>query len=220
MRVICVALALLAAALPAAHAAAATSSATKELHALFESEWERGLRENPVAASYQGDSRYDDRWADRSVDALARSHAADRAVLEALERIPPGRLSEADRLNRDLFARQYRGEVDAYEWGLRYLPITQRGGVQTAHQLAEVLPFKTVQDYENWIARLGSLDTYVDQTIVLMREGIRRGLVLPRVIMERVPAQIAKQVVAELAESPFYAPFRKMPGSIPLAEQE
>lgn len=220
MRVICVALALLAAALPAAHAAAATSSATKELHALFESEWERGLRENPVAASYQGDSRYDDRWADLSVDALARSHAADRAVLEALERIPPGRLSEADRLNRDLFARQYRGEVDAYEWGLRYLPITQRRGVQTAHQLAEILPFKTVQDYENWIARLGSLDTYVDQTIELMREGMRRGLVQPRVIMERVPAQIAKQVVADPAESPFYAPFRKMPDSIPLAEQE
>lgn len=220
MRVICVALALLAAALPAAHAAAATSSATKELHALFESEWERGLRENPVAASYQGDSRYDDRWADLSVDALARSHAADRAVLEALERIPPGRLSEADRLNRDLFARQYRGEVDAYEWGLRYLPITQRRGVQTAHQLAEILPFKTVQDYENWIARLGSLDTYVDQTIELMREGMRRGLVQPRVIMERVPAQIAKQVVADPADSPFYAPFRKMPDSIPLAEQE
>jgi prolyl oligopeptidase len=220
MRVICVALALLAAALPAAHAKAGTSSATKELHALFESEWERGLRENPVAASYQGDSRYDDRWADLSADALARSYAADRAVLEALERIPPGRLSEADRLNRELFARQYRGEVDTYEWGLRYLPITQRRGVQTAHQLAEILPFKTVQDYENWIARLGSLDTYVDQTIELMREGMRRGLVQPRVIMERVPAQIAKQVVADPAESPFYAPFRTMPDSIPLADQE
>jgi uncharacterized protein (DUF885 family) len=220
MRVICIALTLLAAALPATHATAATSSATKELHALFESEWERGLRENPVAASYQGDSRYDDRWADLSADALARSHAADRAVLEALERIPPGRLSEADRLNRELFARQYRGEIDAYEWGLRYLPITQRRGVQTAHQLAEILPFKTVQDYENWIARLGSLDTYVDQTIDLMREGMRRGLVQPRVIMERVPAQIAKQVVSDAAESPFYAPFRKMPESIPAADQE
>ena len=220
MRVICIALALLAAALPATHAAAPTSSAAKELHALFESEWERGLRENPVGASYQGDRRYDDRWADLSADALARSHAADRAVLEALERIPPAQLSEADRLNRDLFARQYRGEIDAYEWGLRYLPITQRRGVQTAHQLAEVLPFKTVQDYENWIARLGSLDTYVDQTIELMREGMRRGLVQPRVIMERVPAQIAKQVVTEPAESPFYAPFRKMPDSIPAADQE
>jgi prolyl oligopeptidase len=220
MRVIYIALALLAAALPATHATAATSSTTKELHALFESEWERGLRENPVAASFQGDSRYDDRWADLSADALARSHAADRAVLEALERIPPGQLSEADRLNRDLFARQYRGEVDAYEWGQRYLPITQRRGVQTAHQLTEILPFKSVQDYENWIARLGSLDTHVDQTIELMREGMRRGLVQPRVIMERVPAQVAKQLVTGPTESPFYAPFRKMPDSIPAAEQE
>jgi uncharacterized protein (DUF885 family) len=220
VRATCIAFTLLAATLPAAHAGAATSSATKELHALFESEWERGLRENPVGASYQGDSRYDDRWADLSADALARSHAADREVLEALERIAPGRLSEADRLNRDLFARQYRGEIDAYEWGLHYLPITQRRGVQTAHQLAEILPFRTARDYENWIARLGSLDTYVDQTIELMREGMRRGLVQPRVIMERVPAQIAKQVVTDPAESPFYAPFRKMPDSIPAADQE
>jgi prolyl oligopeptidase len=220
MRATVLALMLLAVATPAAQSAEPSSSATKELHALFESEWERGLRENPVAASYQGDSRYDDRWTDLSADALARSHAADRAVLESLERIPPSRLSEADRLNRDLFARQYRGEVDAYEWGLRYLPITQRRGVQTAHQLAEILPFKTVQDYENWISRLGSLDTYVDQTVELMREGMRRGLVQPRVIMERVPAQIAKQVVTEPTESPFYAPFRKMPDSIPAADQE
>jgi uncharacterized protein (DUF885 family) len=220
VRATCIAFTLLAATLPAAHAGAATSSATKELHTLFESEWERGLRENPVGASYQGDSRYDDRWADLSAVALARSHAADREVLEALERIAPGRLSEADRLNRDLFARQYRGEIDAYEWGLHYLPITQRRGVQTAHQLAEILPFRTARDYENWIARLGSLDTYVDQTIELMREGMRRGLVQPRVIMERVPAQIAKQVVTDPAESPFYAPFRKMPDSIPAADQE
>jgi uncharacterized protein (DUF885 family) len=220
VRATCIAFTLLAATLPAAHAGAPTSSATKELHTLFESEWERGLRENPVGASYQGDSRYDDRWADLSAVALARSHAADREVLEALERIAPGRLSEADRLNRDLFARQYRGEIDAYEWGLHYLPITQRRGVQTAHQLAEILPFRTARDYENWIARLGSLDTYVDQTIELMREGMRRGLVQPRVIMERVPAQIAKQVVTDPAESPFYAPFRKMPDSIPAADQE
>ena len=83
MRAICIALTLLAVALPATQATAATSNATKELHALFESEWERGLRENPVGASYQGDARYDDHWPDLSADALARSHAADQAVLEA-----------------------------------------------------------------------------------------------------------------------------------------
>ena len=220
MRAIVIALLLLVPIVPAAQAEAATSSSAKELHALFESEWERGLRENPVAASFQGDARYDDRWPDLSAAALARSHATDLEVLAALERLPAGRLGEADRLNRDLFARQVRGEIDAYEWGLRFMPITQRRGVQTAHQLAEILPFRTVRDYENWIARLGSLDAYVDQTIDLMREGMRRGLVQPRVIMERVPAQIAKQVVTDPAASPFYAPFVTMPDSIAPADQE
>jgi uncharacterized protein (DUF885 family) len=220
MRTTLLALTLLAAAVPAARSAEPSSNAAKELHQLFESEWERGLRENPVGASYLGDRRYDDRWPDLSSEALARSHAGDRKVLEILTGIPDDALDAVERLNRDLFARQYRGELDSYEWGLRFLPITQRRGVQSAHELAEVLPFETTRDFELWIARLNGLDTYVDQTIGLMRDGMQRGLVQPRIIMERVPAQIAKQVVTDPTASPFYAPFGRMPASIPAAEQE
>ena len=220
MRTTLLALTLLAAAAPAAWSAEPSSNAAKELHQLFGSEWERGLRENPVRASHLGDRRYDDRWPDLSSEALARSHAGDRKVLESLAGIPDDTLAADDRLNRDLFARQYRGELDSYEWGLRFLPITQRRGVQSAHELAEILPFATARDFELWIARLNGLDTYVDQTIDLMRDGMRRGLVQPRIIMERVPAQIAKQVVTDPTASPFYAPFDQMPASIPAAEQE
>lgn len=220
MRAPVLACVLLAAVAAATHAAEPASNAAKELHELFESEWERGLRENPVGASFQGDRRYDDRWPDLSSAALARSHAQDLSVLEALARIPADALSPSDRLNRDLFARQYRGELDSYEWGSRFLPITQRRGVQSAHELAEVLPFASVRDYENWNARLSGLDTYVDQTVDLLREGMRRGLVQPCVIMNRVPAQIARQVVSDPAASPFYAPFRKMQASIEAADQD
>jgi uncharacterized protein (DUF885 family) len=220
MRATLLALTLVAAVAATAHATEQSSNAAKELHELFDSEWERGLRENPVMASFQGDHRYDDRWPDLSDEAIARSHAEDRRVLATLASITDDQLGTDDRLNRDLFARQYRGEIDAYAWGQRFLPITQRRGVQSAQDLAEVLPFKTVQDYEHWIARLNSLDRYVDQTVDLMREGVRRGLVQPRVIMERVPAQIAKQVVSDPAASPFYAPFERMPDAIPAAEQQ
>ena len=44
----------------------------RRLHALFEIEWERAMRENPTRASYLGDHRYDDRWPDRSAEALAK----------------------------------------------------------------------------------------------------------------------------------------------------
>jgi len=203
-----------------ATAAEPAPGAAKRLHELFEVEWERGLRENPVRASYLGDRRFDDRWPDVSAPALARSHAADRAVLEALAAIPPDRLSEADRLNRDLFGRLYREEIAAYEWGQQYLPITQRRSIQSAHELAELLTFATLADYENWIARLEGVGAYVDQTIALMRTGLERGLVQPCIIMERIPAQIARQVVDDPATSPFYAPLERMPETVPEAEQQ
>jgi len=85
-----------------------------------------------------------------------------------LESIDPGSLSEADRLNRELFARLYREDLDAWDYGLRYLPVTQRRGVQSAHELAEQLPFATVRDFENWIARLEGIVPTSTQTVALM----------------------------------------------------
>ena len=219
MRHLVLSLLLLAVIAPAGAAPAASTAGTV-LHQLFETEWERGLREDPLLATYLGDRRYDDRWPDLSSAALARMHAADRAALEALAAIPPESLPEGDRLNQRLFRRMVQGRLDEYTWGLQYLPITQRDGVQSVHELAELLPFASVRDFENWIARLDGLGPYVDQTIDLMREGIRRGLVQPRVTMERVPAQIARQVVDDPAESPFFSPFATMPEAIPVAEQQ
>jgi uncharacterized protein (DUF885 family) len=211
---------LIAASATPAAAPAAPATPEARLHELFESEWERGLRENPLLATYLGDHRYDDRWPDASPGALAKSHAGDVAVLETLKTLPTSQLTGEDPLNKELFGRMYRDSVDAYVWGLQYLPMNQRDGVQTAADMAELIQFATVKDYTNWIARLDGLGSYVDQTIALMREGMRRGLVQPRVIMQRVPDQIAKQIVADPTASPFYRPLREMPASIPAAEQE
>jgi uncharacterized protein (DUF885 family) len=201
-------------------AAIAASDADAQLNSLFQSEWERGLREDPLAATYVGDHRYDNRWPDVSAEALAKIHAEDQAVLATLAGIEPASLTDADRLNRELFRRTYQESVDAYQWGLQYMPINQRGGVQTVSELAGLIQFSTARDFENWVARLEGIGTYVDQNIALMREGARRGLMQPKVIMQRVPDQIAKQVVSDPEASPFYAPFRKMPADMPAAEQE
>jgi uncharacterized protein (DUF885 family) len=211
---------LIAASSTQAAAPAAPATPAARLHELFESEWQRGLRENTLLATYLGDHRYDDRWPDASAAALAKSHAGDVAVLETLKTLPTSQLSGEDPLNKELFGRMYQDSVDAYAWGLQFLPMNQRDGVQTAADMAELIQFATVKDYANWIARLDGLGTYVDQTIALMREGMRRGLVQPRVIMQRVPDQITRQIVADPTESPFYRPLREMPAAIPAAEQE
>jgi prolyl oligopeptidase len=41
----------------------------------------------------------------------------------------------------------------------------------------------------------------------------------PKIILQRVPPQLDKQIVTDPTQSPFYEAFRKMPDSIPAAEQ-
>ncbi len=82
---------------------------------------------------------------------------------------------------------------------------------QDASSLADSLRFQTIRDYEDWIARMQALPEYMDQTIALMRTGIRERRVHPKVIMKRLPAQIARQIVDKPEQSLFFKPFRNMP---------
>ncbi|KAF1722667.1 DUF885 domain-containing protein [Pseudoxanthomonas wuyuanensis] len=189
------------------------------LHQLFAEEWERGLRENPENATYNGDNRYNDRWTDYSLAAIARREAGDRAALQRLQAIDRASLSPADQLNYDTFQWLLQQALLRQKYKEYLQPLGHQGGVQTADGIAEAMPFAQPGDYRNWIARIRGLDALVDQTIVLMREGVKQGYVPPKVLMQRVPAQIAAQIVEDPAQSAFYRPFLKMAGTIAEAEQ-
>jgi uncharacterized protein (DUF885 family) len=198
----------------------AQDSPAQALHALFEREWQWTLRESPEFASSLGDLRYNERWEDVSLDAIERRQEHRKQVLAELARIDPAGLSPADRLNYRLFERQYRTDIEAHQYRYFLVPIDIRSGIQIAHLLSDSLPFRTSKDYEDWLARLRNLPEYVDQTIALLREGIRAGMVQPEVIMKRLPAQIDYQIVSDPAESPFYKPFRRFPEAVPPAQRE
>lgn len=180
-----------------------------KLHALFDAQWQRELKENPITASLYGDRRYNDRWGELTLAAIEASHQADQADLEAARRINRDALEPADQLNLDLFIDQMQQRIQAHPFQQYLIPLNQRGGIQTADELAGRLRFSNEKDYADWNARLAALPKAVDQHIEIMRVGMARGIVPPKVIMERVPAQIEKQLVERAEDSGFYAPYRK-----------
>jgi uncharacterized protein (DUF885 family) len=202
-----------------APAPAESAEAVAALHALFDRHWERSMAENPTWASQLGDRRHDDRWPDLSPGAIAASHAADRAALDELGRIDRASLPPDEQLNYDLFARMLRDRVDTHRFKPWVYALNMRDGIQSEHELLETLAFRNPSDWENWLARLRSFGRYMDQTIALLDEGAREGRTQPRVIMERVPAQVRRQLVADPVDSPFYAPFRRLPQSMPEADR-
>ncbi len=218
MRLPLILLLLLACALPAA--ADPRADAKSALHALFAAEFERGLSENPVGASMRGDRRWNDQWGDSSIGAIEKRQAADRAALDALKAIDRGALDETDQLSYDMFAWQLEGSIAGQRFRAFLIPLNQRGGVQTLDGVTESLRFEGLKDYQDWIARLRGVGTLVEQTTALMRQGMKEGRVPARVTMQRVPAQIARQLVDDPAQSRFFKPFEKLPDSIDAATAE
>lgn len=196
------------------------ANATKALHDLFAAAWDQQMQEDPERASELGDRRWNDRWMDRSPEGHARRNAANQDVLAKLAKIDRKSLSKTDQLNYDLFQKRYLDRLEQYKVRWFLMSFNQREGPQTSDDLGNSLRFETVKDYEDWLARLRAVPTAMDQFTALLREGIKERMVHPRIIMERIPAQIDKQVVSDPTQSGFYKPFKSFPAAISPADQQ
>ncbi|MEP6703871.1 MAG: DUF885 domain-containing protein [Acidobacteriota bacterium] len=198
--------------------APAQTTEAEKLNSLFTREWQWTLETSPTFASFLGDKRYNTRWDDQSLDAIAvrNQHAID--TLATLKQIDRTKLSPADRVNYDLFQNNFETSIQYHETRLYLLPISQRGGIQTADELADQISFQTVKDYEDWIARLNAFPVYMDQTLALLREGKASGMLWSKQVLTRIPAQLDKHIVDDAEKSPFYSPFRKLAAEIPDTE--
>ena len=195
------------------------SAADEALNQLFDAAWDQDMRTSPVWASMLGDRRFNRQWHDLSSAAFDRRNQNNRALLGQLDSIDREALSPEEQVNFALFDQAYQSRLAEAEHPTHLMPISQRGGIQTLDETGNRLRLQTVQDFDDWLARLDQVDDLMDQTIALMDEGVATGFVPPKITMSRVPAQIARQVVETAEESLFYQPFVSMPDSINEAEQ-
>jgi len=178
------------------------------------------MANSPVMASRLGDRRYNDQWSDDSLAAIDERHVETREFLTRVYAIDRTALSTEDQLNYELFRRQLQDDVDVYEFNEHLMPFSHRGGIQNPENLTNQLRLVTVKDYEDWLARIEQLDDVIDQQIKLAEEGRKRGVIPPRILLQRVPDQLALQLVEFASESPLFRVFETMPESFPAAERE
>lgn len=193
---------------------------TVALHKLFDEDWDYQMEQHPTTASVLGDRRWNTVWDDSSIAAFEKRQEHRLGVQGQLKKIDRQKLSSADQLNYDLFLKELGNDIEEFKFRTYLLPINQRGGIQSADELAELLRYQTVKDYEDWVARLRTFPKLMEQTIALMREGARERIIWPKVVLDRVPSQIEKQIIENPQESPFYKAFKEFPVDISAADRE
>ncbi len=195
------------------------------LHALFDEHFERTLEMNPTYATSIGDNRFNDRLANSySPDYIAASRAMDEEFLERLLAIDRSALEHQDRLSYDLFRANREVALKGYRFPSHLQPVNQFYSLTSSFvQLgsgAGIHPFRTVRDYDDFLGRADDFARNVDQVIANMREGMRSGVVQPRILMERLVPQLTSQVVDDAEASSFFTPVRQMPETFSAADRE
>ena len=200
--------------------ARAADPADKALADFLAREWNYTMEQSPTWASSLGDRRFNDRWPDESLDAIAARHEHDQKTLADLQAIDRAALSPPTSSTTTSTCATSRPTSEGYRFRFFLCPLSQQGGVQDADETINNLRFTTRKDYEDWMARLEKLPAYVEQTTTLLRQGIKENIVLPKIVMGRIPAQIAKQIVDKPEDSPFYRPFKTLPPNLSPAEEQ
>jgi uncharacterized protein (DUF885 family) len=168
---------------------------------------ERGLRQydrvlaNDIGEEYRG-----------GMNALCVRYRAE------LRRIDPSALTEQERLTRDILEHQLDTCIESLAFPWHLLPVNQTGrpwpgsfpvvGAGRGRH-----PFKTVQNYEDFLGRIDGFVTWMDTAIANMRVGIERGVTQPRDAMLKVAPQLDAHIVEDPRASMFYEPIRDFPAS-------
>ena len=191
---------------------------------MFATYWEDQARLYPTGATSQGDNRYNDQLPnDQTQTFRQRQRAFYEQYLGALHQFDRTRLAVDDQASYDIFEYEMKTRLDGLKLTTWMMPFAQfyslpnslvQLGAGTGAQ-----PFKTPQDYDNWLARAGQFPVWADSAIGNFRRGMRAGVVLPRVLVLKMVPQLRAQVLADPAQSLFYGPITRLPASFSEADK-
>ncbi len=180
-------------------------------HQLLNDHWDFVMRTDPLFATMCGNHRFNHLLPDGSEAGMSRQLSGLTDFRARLRHIDKNSLPAADQLNYEIFSRLLQNAIELIEFRAYRFPIAKVGGIHTfLPDMAVLVPLETVQDYENYIARLEQVKRYMDEQIEVMRAGLDDGQIPARVTLEGVEDSIAAQITSDPTDSVVFLPFNEI----------
>jgi uncharacterized protein (DUF885 family) len=214
------------------HQADEGQAARRRFREYLDGDWKRWMAEYPELATgvgFPGQNRF---WADDSPAGIAARKQHLHESLATLKAISRESLPPSEQLNYDLYLELLTTAEEGLQYGddplpfrnvvpqNLWMPMNQMGGVQQgAAETISTMPNRSVGDYEDILARLAALPTFVQQEQALLAEGLKLGYTPPKLMLRDLPKQIADLIPSDPLQSALLQPFTEFPTAIPEAER-
>lgn len=197
--------------------AATANTPDAAFKALYQKEWQWRLQQNPQLATAVDVHDYDDQLGHVDLATQKQRLRWLQRFRRQLGKLDVKGLSAEAQVDYAIYVAQIDSAIAAIKLRAYLMPMTSDSSFYAdLPMLGQSHPTATEQDYRNYIKRLSAVPQYFDEHIELLRLGLRRGMTLPRIVLRGREQPI--RAIAEhqdIKTNPFYAPFLRMPVSIP-----
>lgn len=193
------------------------NNVSTDFNQMLDNYYEEGLRLNPVNVTFSGDTRYNDSFpnflSDEYIAALKSYYTKYKEEASGFE---DADLSETEKMSKDILLWECNINLEALTFkNSIYFPIDQMWSVNLVMgQLASgssAQPFKTVEDYNNWLKRVDGFVVWLNSAESRMKEGMAAGYVLPKSLIVKVVPQLKAMTEPNVEKNLFYSPIKKFP---------
>jgi uncharacterized protein (DUF885 family) len=133
-------------------------------------------------------------------------------VLAKLDAISRAELSPEQQINYGVYRPQIQVLIANQRFHDYEMPVNSSNTFWTDLGYTARRPFRTLQDYKNWLSQLHEVPRYFHEQMEEMRAGLKRGFTPPRVTMEGRDTSLTAVTDAAPEASLLYTPFKNMPG--------
>ncbi|MEC3907816.1 DUF885 domain-containing protein [Tamlana sp. 2201CG12-4] len=175
-----------------------------------------GLAFDVMKATNAGDSRFNDKFPDFLSKAFKEEKRTYYTQFKnALQNIDDSQLTETEKMSKAVLAWDIDINLEAMSFKKDLMPIDQMWSKNLDfNQYAggtNAQPFKTVQDYKNWLKRVDDYLVWLESAKKNMTQGVEEGYVLPASLIVKVIPQFEGLSKGKTAEHLYYSPIDIMP---------
>lgn len=202
-------------------------------HSFLDHYWKGLLQLQPLDATMFGDHSMNDQFVNNCTQAY-RSQVKTfyQASLDSLKHFDPSCMSEMDALSYKILEYDAKMAIEKSKFDTWKIPFTQMGDAGNTLSANIVLamgqygsgassqPFKTVQDYDNWLKRVHAYTVWCDSAIMNFRAGMASNYVLPKTLVVKMADICNGLVSTQDTASIFYGPIKRMPAEFTATDKE
>jgi uncharacterized protein (DUF885 family) len=171
---------------------------------------------SPLDATINGQNQYNDQLQLDMTDSYRKAQGAFFDKYEtALANIEESQLNEEEQNSYEIIKWEINIGKDLLKLPTNLMPINQFWGTHlTMGQFAGATgaqPFKTKEDYSNFLKRMDTYSVWIDSAIVYMKKGMEKGVVLPKTLTVKIIPEFQDMITQKVEDNLFYASIKVMP---------